>query len=142
MISPVSGNNYVKENLSSTRSQQQNFSSLIQQAQSGQISAQTTSAVQLQGGQPAQHILDVGKLSHHAHWNHRMHIPFQTDADSGSTSSSTLAQLGRPVQATTASTAQLAYGNLQQDLQQVALNSDLLKAQASFLQDSALSVSA
>jgi hypothetical protein len=144
MIAPISGNNYAYESSPGLQNPQQNFSTMLQQLQSGQLSAQTTSTSVLpQGGRPPQHV-DTGSTpsSQPVHRHHHMHGSSQTDTDSDNTSASTLAQLGQPVQATTTSTAQQAYGSLQQDLQQVALNSDLLNAQASFLQDSALSVSA
>ena len=146
MIAPISGNNYASEQLPSVQNQSQSFTSLVQQYQSGQLTGQTTSSspLQLQGGRPAQHLNDgtTGPSSHGGHRHHRVHFEGQNDSDDSSTSTSSLAQLGQPVQATTASSAQQAYGSLQQDLQQVALNSDLLNAQASFLQDSVLSVSA
>ena len=144
MIAPISGNSYANEQLSSTQNPQQSFSSLVQQFQSGQLSAQTTSPAQLQGGLPAQHVNDgnTGPASHGGHRHHGVHFEGQTDSDDSGATSSPLAQLSQPVQATTASTAQQSYGSLQQDLQQVALNGDLLNAQAAFLQNSALSVSA
>jgi hypothetical protein len=144
MIAPISSNSFANESAPSTQNPQQNFSTLLQQIQSGQLSSQTAlPPVPRQGGTPAQHIVDGSKSSsQHTHWRHHTPRGSQTDDNSASGSSSSFGELSQPVQATTTSTAQQAYGNLQQDLQQVALNSDLLNAQTTFLQDSALSVSA
>jgi hypothetical protein len=144
MIAPISNSNYTNTSAVTVQNPQQSFSSLVQQFQSGQLSAQTTSSAQLQGGSPAQHINDgtTGPSSHGGHRHHGAHFEGQSDSNDSGTTTSPLAQLSQPVQATTASTAQQAYGSLQQDLQQVALNGDLLNAQAEFLQNSALSVSA
>jgi hypothetical protein len=160
MIAPISGNNYASQPSTGVQNPQQNFSTLLQQMQSGQVPSQTTSQTQggtpaqhivdgttssqtvLQGGTPAQHVIDGSASSQHAHRRHHTGDGSQTDDDSDSGTTSSFGQLGQPVQATTASSAQQAYGSLQQDLQQVALNSDLLNAQTAFLQDSVLSVTA
>lgn len=140
MIAPVSSNTFASESSSVVQNPQQTFSTLLQQLQSGQPSAQTTSTSMLpQGGIPAQHVVGGSTSSQPVHRHHTSTSQADSDSDSGSTAS--FGQLGQPVQATTASPAQ-TYGSLQQDLQQVALNSDLLNAQTTFLQDSALSVTA
>ncbi len=160
MISPISSNAFATDSSPVAQSAQQNFSTILQQLQSSQTTSPTaplqggtpaqhivdgspTSPTGLQGGTPAQHIVDSSTSSSRIHGHHHIHSGAQSDSDSDSTSTSTssLGQLSQPVQATTTSATQ-AYGSLQQDLQQVALNSDLLTAQASFLQDSVLSVSA
>lgn len=141
MIGPISSSSFASESSYVPQNSQQTFSSALQQAQSNQFSSENTSPTHLQGGKPPQHI--VGGSANSSQQAHRHHhaSASDTDDDTNSGSSSSFGQLGQPVQATTASTT-LASGSLQQDLQQVALNSDLLNAQAAFLQDSALSVSA
>jgi hypothetical protein len=72
----------------------------------------------------------------HFHFHHR----FRVGADqNGATQESD--QLAQAFPSATSSTAQQAYTSWQQDLQQVALNTDLITAQSAALQSSATSVS-
>jgi hypothetical protein len=71
------------------------------------------------------------------------HSFIHAEPGSGSNFSHTQATgFGQTGQSGDASTAQQAYSSVQQDLQQIALNSDLLNAQAATLQVSGLSLTA
>jgi hypothetical protein len=142
MIAPIFSNSFATESSPVAQNPRQSFSTALQQAQSNQFSSGPASPTQLQGGTPAQHLVGGStNSSQHAHRHHHASAGSETDDNSDNVTSSPFGQLGQPVQAATASTTQ-ATGSLQQDLQQVALNSDLLNAQSAFLQDSVLSVSA
>ncbi len=79
----------------------------------------------------------------HGHWHHHhVHANSDADSDSETANSPSLGQLGQPVQGTSSSSAQQAYGSVQQDLNQIALNSDLITAQSAALQASSLSLTA
>jgi hypothetical protein len=72
----------------------------------------------------------------HFHFHHRFRVGADQD---GATQESD--QLAQAFPSATSSTAQQAYTSWQQDLQQVALNTDLITAQSAALQSSATSVS-
>lgn len=150
-VSGISSSNFLNQNIASTQNQQQatqqQFLALAQELQSGNLSQAQTTALQQQQLQSTAASSAPGSaaapVNDHvrAHFHH--HLREQPgDSDSAQNSSTpSFGQLGQPVQSGSASSAQQAYG-LQQDLQQVALNSDLINAQSALLQESGLSLTA
>jgi hypothetical protein len=146
---------FLSQNPASIQNQQskigQDFQSLAQQLQASNLSASQTTGLQpgLQTGttSPLQGVPQQPILSPthggHAHSNHRLRDPIGTDtSDDGSDTPSTnpFGELGQGLQSTSASAAQQAYSSLQQNLSQVALNSDLINAQSEALEDHGLSL--
>jgi hypothetical protein len=158
-VSGISSSSFMSQNIANIQNQQQQiqkqFQSLAQEFQSGSLSAEQTTA------QP-QSPLATGTLatpggsssldgpsgpqsgspqSHgHSHHHHR-HFNVNGDPLYEATNTATFGQLGQPIQEANSPAAQQAYG-VQQDLQQIALNSDLITAQSAALQASSLSVTA
>ena len=130
------------------------FHLMAQQFQAGNLSAEQTNTNSLPQGPLAHGILiprDSSSASGsagtppgsqvHGH-GHRHHGFPQDDPGSEAANSPSLGQLGQAIQATNSSSAQQTYGSVSQDLQQIALNSDLITAQSAALQASTLSLTA
>ena len=153
-VSSISTSSFTNGNVESipTRQQptQQQFLALAQQLQSGNLSPAQTAALQQQqlqtGATSSAASSTSGATPRNDHvraiFHHHLRPQPGDNEDSSNTTTPSFGQLGQSIQAATSSTAQRAYGSLTQDLQQVALNSDLLGAQSAALQESALSVSA
>lgn len=155
-VSGISSSSFISQNIANIQNQQQQiqkqFQSLAQEFQSGSLSTEQTTAQPQSplvtgtlaspgsssssdgpsGAQP-------GSPQSHGHAHHHRHLSVSGDPLS-ETANTSLGQLGQPIQAANSSAAQQAYGSVQQDLQQIALNSDLITAQSAALQASSLSV--
>jgi len=146
---------FLSQNVASIQNQPskigQDFQSLAQQLQSSNLSPSQTTALQpglqtgatppLQGS--PQHTIQAPTHGGRFHSNHRLRDPIGTDTSDDGSDSPTVnpfGELGQAVQSTTASAAQQAYSSLQQNLSQVALNSDLINAQSEALEDHGLSL--
>jgi hypothetical protein len=153
--------NYQNANVQAQQQQwQQAFQQLGQELQTGNLSplestAQTTAQTELSAlqqpspasaspaapiGTPATPILfnvPQGTPKHGIHERTPHHLVSADDNSDNSTQDSN--PLGQTPQAGNSSTAQQAYNSWQQDLQQVALNSDLLTAQSADWQPVSLS---
>ena len=148
-ISAISSSALFAPGTPSINSQQagQTFQSLAQQLRSSEFGSPQSPALPQPGlpgfgtPTPTKGTATLsGSTGTHLHFHH-IHAPASDDADSDApTSTSPFGELGQALQAGNSSAAQQAYGNLSQDLQQVALNRDLLSAQSAALQSSDLSV--
>lgn len=152
-ISSSSLFNYESASLQNQQQWQQEFQKLGQELQSanipvGQGSAPITAQAQLATLQPQSLQTGATALSQssdpittslipsqgthtpgtHLHLHHRVRVGASNDSDSATTPDSD--PFAQPLPSTTSSSAQQAYTSWQQDLQQVALNSDLLTAQS------------
>lgn len=158
-VSGISSSSFMNLNAASIQNQQQQmqqqFQALAQEFQSGNLSSAQTTALtqnppQVSGtlatptSAPTAASSDVPSSTQtaHGHSHHHRHIQSDTDSDQDTSTTPSLGQLGQAIQSGSASTAQQAYGSLSQDLQQVALNSDLINAQSAELQSSGLSLTA
>jgi hypothetical protein len=156
-VSSTSFTNQGVVNSQNQRQQIQNqFQSMAQQFQSDNLATEqagatpqfpsATGPVALPGGSAPANFSPSGwsgvQSGTHApgRGHHRGHSCGDSDTDSESTGAPSLGQLGQAIQATNSSSAQQAYGSVQQDLQQIALNSDLITAQSAALQASSLSL--
>jgi hypothetical protein len=156
----VSGifSNFTAQSAASVQNQQRTqkqFQQLAQELQSGNLSSAQTTTLQSQGLQtnPATSLqagsstatsaggtVQSDMLNCHAHSHHRMPIRMSGTSGVQSSNSSSPTEPGQTAQSGIASTAQQSYTNVQQDFQQIALNSDLLNAQSATLESSGLSV--
>jgi hypothetical protein len=146
---------FLSQNVANIQNQQakigQDFQSLAQQLQASNLSPSQTTALNpgLQSGptpplqgvpqQPIQSPIHGG----HVHSNHHLRDPIEGDPsgdDSDTPITSPFGEFGQAVPSTSASAAQQAYSSLQQNLSQVALNSDLINAQSEALEDHGLSL--
>ena len=162
-ISSSSSFNTPNANVQNQQQWQQEFQKLAQELQSGSLASpeatpQATTQTELtalqqpsptttspaptpspaQSGSPSSTQLNVpqGTPKHAIH----LHRPHHLQIDAGSDGDQGPSPLGQTSPAGTASTAQQAYSSWQQDLQQVALNSDLLTAQSADWQPVSVSV--
>ena len=156
-VAGVSSTSFMNQNTVTSQNQQQNqnqFRSLTQQLQSGSLATEQTTAVPqspLAVSSVASPVstppagwagAQLGTKAHgHGHHHHHGHVRADSDTASDTESADTpsLGQLGQAIQAGNSSSAQQAYGSVQQDLDQIALNSDLITAQSAALQASSLS---
>ncbi len=156
-VAGVSSTSFMNQNIASCQNQQQQiqkqFRTLALEFQSGNLSTAQTNALPQSpvaagtGATPGNSSpagwSDVHSESQaHGHWHHHHGHRVDGDTDSETSNSPSLGQLGQAIQATNSSSAQQAYGSVQQDLQQIALNSDLITAQSAALQASSLSLTA
>lgn len=161
-VAGVSSTSFMSQSVANNQNQQQQiqnqFRLLAQQFQTGSLSTEQTNAlpqsplavgtVATPGSSTPAGWSDVQSGSQaHGHWHHHHghhHVDGGTnsESDSDSANSPSLGQLGQAIQATSSSSAQQAYGTVQQDLNQIALNSDLITAQSAALQASSLSLTA
>ncbi len=157
-VSSVSSSGFVNQNSANLQSRQQRveqeFQALARQLQSGDLSAATTAATIAvptalpQDGLPAtansastSSSANIQSDTHHSHVHFHHHRRINISGDSeGTPTTSPFGQLGQGLQSGNSSDAQQAYSTLQQDLQRVALNSDLITAQAGVSQASGLSL--
>lgn len=158
-VSSIFSSSFMNPNISNLQNQQQiqqQFQALAQEFQSGNLSPAQTTALQqgnLQSGATTPSSgsttsatdstnLQSGAFHHPIRGHHPRHAHLSSnDSDSDQTTTApSLGQLGQAVQSGSSSTAQQAYGSLQQDVQQIALNSDLINAQSAALQSSGLSL--
>lgn len=164
-VSGISSSSFIQQSIASQQSQAQRaqeFQSLAKEFQSGSLSSaqaagQTTQAAQTtalqelgaptsaapsgSSGVPTDSTSGQAPVqSNHLHWHHRLRLPLENGADNNSGAAPSL--FGQVVQSGNASSAQQAYRSLQHDLQQVALNGDLINAQSAALQSADLSVTA
>lgn len=157
--------NYQSTNVQNQQQWQQQFQQLSQELQSGNLSplqttaqsaTQTAAQAELSAlqstspnssapanpvGTPASPLIfntPQGSPEHgiHAHPPHHLRVDAGDDSDSDGQDSNSL---GQPASSVSPASAQQAYSSWQQDLQQVALNSDLLTAQGAAWQPVSLS---
>ncbi len=161
-VAGVSSTSFMNQNIANCQNQQQQiqkqFQTLAQEFQSGSLSTEQTTAqpqsplaagtVATPGSSMPAGWSDVQSGSqalghgHHHHGHHHVDGSTNSESDSDSANSPSLGQLGQAIQATSSSSAQQAYGRVQQDLNQIALNSDPITAQSAALQASSLSLTA
>jgi hypothetical protein len=142
-VSGISASSFFSQNPANIQNQQrmrQEFQSLAQEFQSGNLSATQSNVAALEqglqtGASTSAESSSPGASSgsQNTHLHHHHHMRFRVDAGSDNSATSLFNELG---QTANPSGAQAAYSSLQQDLQQVALNSDLMNAQAAALQAS------
>ena len=162
-VSGISSSSFFNTQSANVQNQQQwqkEFQKLGQELQAGNLSSpqasdQTTTQTELaalqpasqtgstspaQSSDPASQLLNAphGTPKHGVfrHSPHHLHVD-AGDENSSSTQDSN--PLGQPAASGNSATAQQAYSSWQQDLQQVALNSDLLTAQSADWQPVSLS---
>jgi hypothetical protein len=134
---------------STQQAQQQSFQTLAQQLQASEFNATQQNGAVPRINSPNPSSINGGSTNAstsgtsaaqdtRAHFHHR----FRVRIDSGSENPDDSPNQEQPLQSTTASTAQAAYNSLSQDLQQVALNSDLITAQSAMLQSTSVSLTA
>jgi hypothetical protein len=141
-VSGISSSSFLNAQSANVQNQQQwqqEFQKLGQELQSSPAAAISATP----SGTPARPILfnfPQGTPAHGIHTRspHHLRIDAGDDDNSDTPNSNPLEQT---LQSGNASTAQQAYSAWQQDLQQVALNSDLLTAQAAAWQPASASVS-
>ncbi len=163
-VSGISGSTLFNYQSTSVQNQQQQFQQQLQQLgqefQAGtltpQSTTQTTALTELgalqaapaagtgaasPAGNPTSPILSNVPQGNPVHgiYSHRAHHLRVDAGDDNESDTPDSNPLGQPPQPGSSSTAQQAYGAWQQDLQQVALNSDLLTAQAANWQPVSLS---
>lgn len=147
-VSGISSSIFMNQNTANIQNQQrlqQQFQQLAQQFQNGDLSPAQTSSL-TQNGLPTisaaaesqSSSLQSDTSTGREHWHHRMHIRAGSDPEQQGTNP--LSTNPGQTQPGSASTAQQAYGSLTQDLQQIALNSDLLTAQNGTLESTGLSL--
>jgi len=147
-IAGIFSNHMMNQSAASVQNQQrtaQAFQQMAQELESGNLSG--TQAISLQGNavqastaaQPAASVQSDVR-NNHVHWHRHMHVHAGGESSGQATNTTSASQTGETAQAGITTTAQNSYTNWQQDFQQVALNSDLLKAQSATLESSGLSV--